>query len=126
MLATHAMMLLGVPLSRVLRRLQAVRTQRYQLMRGFFHGATDEDADLEDASQPRLYSVVLDEGAASVGKAVGELNLAALNVEITALRRRNIRGIKPAPELYLQAGDVLVLLGTPENLAAAEIALLQG
>jgi CPA2 family monovalent cation:H+ antiporter-2 len=126
MLATHAMMLLGVPLSRVLRRLQAVRTQRYQLMRGFFHGATDEDADLEDASQPRLYSVVLDEGAASVGKAVGELNLAALNVEITALRRRNIRGIKPEPELYLQAGDVLVLLGTPENLAAAEIALLQG
>jgi hypothetical protein len=28
--------------------------------------------------------------------------------------------------LHLEAGDVLVLLGTPENLAAAEIGLLQG
>jgi CPA2 family monovalent cation:H+ antiporter-2 len=127
MLATHAMMLLGIPLSRVLRRLRAVRSQRYQLMRGFFHGATDEDEDLEDESQPRLYSVVLDEGAAAVGKTIGELNLEALDVEITAVRRRNIRGgINPGPDLQLEAGDVLVLLGTPENLAAAEIGLLQG
>jgi CPA2 family monovalent cation:H+ antiporter-2 len=126
MLATHAMMLLGIPLSRVLRRLRAVRSQRYQLMRGFFHGATDEEDDREDASQPRLRSVVLDEGAAAVGRAIGELNLGAVNVEITAVRRRNIRGLNPGPELHLEAGDVLVLLGTPENLAAAEIGLLQG
>jgi monovalent cation:H+ antiporter-2, CPA2 family len=126
MLATQAMMLLGIPLSRVLRRLRAVRSQRYQLMRGFFHGATDEEEDREDANQPRLYSVVLDEGAAAVGRAVGELNLEAINVEITAVRRRNIRGINPGPELHLEAGDVLVLRGTPENLAAAEIGLLQG
>jgi CPA2 family monovalent cation:H+ antiporter-2 len=126
MLATHAMMLLGIPLSRVLRRLRAVRSQRYQLMRGFFHGATDEDEDREDANQPRLYSVVLDEGAAAVGRAIGELNLGAVNVEITAVRRRNIRGLHPGPDLHLEAGDVLVLLGTPENLAAAEIGLLQG
>lgn len=126
MLATHAMMLLGIPLSRVLRRLRAVRSQRYQLMRGFFHGATDEEDDREDASQPRLHSVVLDEGAAAVGRAIGELNLGAVNVEITAVRRRNIRGLSPGPDLHLEAGDVLVLLGTPENLAAAEIGLLQG
>ena len=126
MLATHAMLLLGVPLSRVLHRLHEVRSQRYQLMRGFFHGATDEVDDLEDAAQPRLVSLLLEEGAAAVGKRVGELNLAKLNVEIKAIRRRNIRGIDPSPEVLLEAGDVLVLLGRPEGLAAAEIRLLQG
>ena len=126
MLATHAMLLLGVPLSRVLHRLHEVRSQRYQLMRGFFHGATDEEDDLEDAAQPRLLSLLLEEGAAAVGKRVSELNLAKLKVEIKAIRRRNIRGIDPSPEVLLEAGDVLVLLGRPEGLAAAEIRLLQG
>ena len=126
MLATHAMLLLGVPLSRVLHRLREVRSQRYQLMRGFFHGATDEEDDLEDAAQPRLLSLLLEEGAAAVGKRVSELNLAKLKVEIKAIRRRNIRGIDPSPEVLLEAGDVLVLLGRPDGLAAAEIRLLQG
>ena len=39
MLATQTMMLLGVPLNRVLRRLREVRSERYHLMSGFFPGA---------------------------------------------------------------------------------------
>ena len=41
MLASHTLMLLGVPLNRVLRRIRDTREQRYSLLRGFFHGATD-------------------------------------------------------------------------------------
>jgi len=126
MLATHAMLLLGVPLSRVLHRLREVRSQRYQLMRGFFHGATDQETDLEDALHPRLYSIMLEEGAAAVGKAVGELDLGRLGVAVKSIRRRNVGGMEPDPAVTLQAGDVLVLLGRPEELAAAEIRLLQG
>jgi CPA2 family monovalent cation:H+ antiporter-2 len=47
-------------------------------------------------------------------------------VEVTAIRRRNIRGINPGPDVVLEASDVVVLLGRPEGLAAAEIQLLQG
>jgi monovalent cation:H+ antiporter-2, CPA2 family len=119
-------LLLGVPLSRVLHRLRDVRSQRYQLMRGFFHGATDEETDLEDALHPRLYSIMLEEGAAAVGKDVGELNLGKLGVEVKSIRRRNVGGMEPDPAVKLQASDVLVLLGRPEELAAAEIRLLQG
>ena len=126
MLAAHAMLLLGVPLSRVLHKLRAVRSERYQLMRGFFHGATDEEEDLEEAAQPRLYSIMLEEGAAAVGTTIGELNLAKWKVDITAVRRRNIRGVNPGPEVTLEVGDVVVLLGRPEGLAAAEMRLLQG
>jgi len=126
MLATHAMLLLGVPLSHVLRRLRDVRSERYQLMRGFFRGVTDENADVEDDRQPRLYSILLDDGAAAVGKSIGELNLGKFGVEVTAVRRRNIKGVNPAKDVVLEAADVVVLLGSPEGLAAAEIRLLQG
>jgi CPA2 family monovalent cation:H+ antiporter-2 len=45
---------------------------------------------------------------------------------VTAIRRRGSRDVNPAPDTRLQAGDVLVLLGTPDRLAKAEIRLLQG
>lgn len=47
-------------------------------------------------------------------------------MQVTAVRRRNIRALEPQPETVLQAGDVVVLMGVPENLAAAEVKLLQG
>jgi CPA2 family monovalent cation:H+ antiporter-2 len=47
-------------------------------------------------------------------------------VEVTAIRRRGIRGLEPSPEMHLMAGDVVVLLGVAEDLAAAEVRLLQG
>jgi CPA2 family monovalent cation:H+ antiporter-2 len=63
MLATQTMMLLGVPLNRVLRRLREVRAERYHLMSGFFPGATDSDGESE-AGQARLGSVMIGPSAA--------------------------------------------------------------
>ena len=124
MLATQTMMQLGLPLNRVLRRLREVRQERYQIMRGFFPGATDvEGADNE---QPRLHTVMIGPNAACVGKSLGSLNLDPMDVTVTAVRRKGAREVNPAPETRLQAGDVLVLLGTQGHLASAEIRLLQG
>jgi CPA2 family monovalent cation:H+ antiporter-2 len=61
-----------------------------------------------------------------VGKTLASLNLAAMDVQVTAIRRRGSREINPAPDMRLQAGDVLVLLGSQGKLAKAEIRLLQG
>ncbi len=124
MLATQTMLQLGVPLNRVLRGLREVREARYQIMGGFFRGVTDIDGT--DAEAPRLRTVVATENAACVGKALGSLNLAGVDVQVTAVRRTGMREVNPAPETRIQAGDVLVLLGTQENLAKAEIRLLQG
>jgi K+:H+ antiporter len=124
MLATQTMMQLGMPLTRVLRRLRDVRQERYRFMRGFFPGATD--AEEADGDQPILRTMVIGPGAACVGKTLGSLNLEALDVQVTAVRRKGSREVNPAPETRLQAGDVLVLLGTQGHLAAAEVRLLQG
>jgi CPA2 family monovalent cation:H+ antiporter-2 len=127
MLASHTLMLLGIPFARVFKRVRQVREQRYSLLRGYFHGATDqEDYEPSEKAQPRLSTVALNEGAAAVGKTLAEIDLDSLLVQVTAVRRHNIRALEPQPETMLHAGDVVVLMGAPENLAAAEIKLLQG
>jgi CPA2 family monovalent cation:H+ antiporter-2 len=67
--------------------------------------------------------VAVEPGAAAVGRTLGDLGFAALGTEVTAVRRRGIRGADPAPELVLQQGDVLVLRGPQEALELAELKL---
>ena len=110
----------------MLQRIRETREQRYSLFRGFFRGITDETGSEDEASQPRLHSVIITPGSAAIGRTLGELDLARLRVEVTAVRRRNIRGTAPEPTTRIEEGDVLVLLGAEEDLAAAEIKLMQG
>jgi CPA2 family monovalent cation:H+ antiporter-2 len=51
--------------------------------------------------------------------------LQPLGVEVTAVRRRGIRGADPSPEMRLQVGDVVVLRGIPDALDLAERRLLE-
>ena len=125
MLATQTMLRLGLPLSKVLARLRHVRGERYDLMRGFFPGATDAD-DAQLDAQPRLQSLVIDSGAAAVGKTIASLRLDDIGVQLTALRRRGVREPNLRPDMKLLGGDVVVLAGVPEALAKAEMRVLQG
>jgi CPA2 family monovalent cation:H+ antiporter-2 len=116
MLASHTLVWVGVPLSRVMRRVSQVRAARYGLLQGLFHGRDDE---IESGTQ--LHSVTLEPGARAVGRTLEELKLAP---QVRAVRRRGVKArLEAATAGPLQAGDVLVLLGTPEALSAAEEAL---
>ena len=126
MLASHALLLLGVPLNRVLRRIRDTREHRYRLLRGFFHGATDEVEDSAHKEQPLLHSVLITPGAAAIGKTLRELDLARLDIEVKAVRRPNVLAQAPQPEARIAAGDVLVLFGSGHDCAAAEMKLMQG
>jgi CPA2 family monovalent cation:H+ antiporter-2 len=123
MLATHSLLLLGVPLNRVLKRIRAIREERYSLFRGFFHGASDA-ADAAENLQPRLHSVLLPDRAHAVGRPLSALQLEGL-VEITGVRRKGARSQPPGPDWVFEGGDVVVLLGRPENLALAEQRMLE-
>ena len=126
MLASSTLMLVGVPLTRVLRRIRETRESRYELFRGFYRGMTDAAEGEDQALQPRLHSVLVTAGAQSIGKSMEDLDLEKSGVEVTAIRRRNVRTAAPSPEMRVEEGDVLVLLGTETGVAAAEIKLLQG
>ncbi len=126
MLASHALVLLGVPINRVVKRFREVRDQRYELLRGFFHGASDAADELDESRQPRLHTVVLTPGAYGIGRTIEGLRLELLGVSVSAIRRRSIRAVAPGPEARLEVGDVVVLLGVPASLEAAENRLLKG
>jgi CPA2 family monovalent cation:H+ antiporter-2 len=126
MLASHALMLVGVPLNRVLRRIRETREQRYDLFRGFFRGLSDEVDDAGERNQPRLHSVILPPGAAGIGQSLSQLDLARFNVDVTTVRRHGVRSTLPDPVALLSEGDVVVLRGQQEAVALAEMFLLQG
>ncbi|HQR11022.1 MAG TPA: monovalent cation:proton antiporter-2 (CPA2) family protein [Casimicrobiaceae bacterium] len=123
MLASHALLLLGVPLNNVLKRIRTIREERYGLFRGFFHGATDT-ADAAENVQPRLRSIMLSQRARAVGRTLAELELGPL-VEMTGVRRRGARSVRPGGDFRFETGDVVVLLGRPEDLLQAEQLLLK-
>lgn len=124
MLASHALILLGTPLKQVLRRIRAVREERYGLFRGYFHGATDHVED-DEHLLTRLHSVVLVEGSTAIGKKVSELGIDP-EIRISSIRRGGLRMVDPQPGTALQSGDVMVLLGTATRIANAERTLLAG
>jgi len=126
MLASHALVLMGVPLARVVRSVRAVRENRYSLLRGFFHGEDDAVADAAEQRQPRLHSVTLAQDAYAVGRTLAELDLATLGAAVTRVRRRGIRAGEPGPETRFETGDVVVVQGDSDSVVAAEIRLLTG
>ncbi len=123
MLASHALVWVGIPLSRVMRRMRIVRGEQYRLLRGLFQGANDR----MDESPVRLHAVTLDARASALGKRLFDLDLDALDVQVMAVRRPGAKSKLGAEEAgALRAGDVVVLLGAPEELDAAEQRLLRG
>ncbi len=127
MLASQALLLSGVPLSRVVRHIQETRAKRYRMFSGYFRNTPAEAVgEATDSLQQRFQSVMLNEGDAAVGKSLQALKLSDLNVEVNAVRRHNVEGSQPAGDMVLRAGDVLVMLGQSVTLEAAEKRLRQG
>ena len=123
MLASHALALVGVPMRRVLRVVQAQRDARYGLLRGYFHGADDDTAD--ELQHARLLSVTLPQTGARLGQTLGEQALPEAGVSVVSLRRASSAVLQPDDGLLLAPGDTLVLSGLPEPLALAEEKLLR-
>ena len=124
MLASHTLVVVGVPLSRVMRRVSQVRDERYQLLRGLFHAPSERE---DDEGATRLHAVTLNDGAYSIGKQLRDFHLERHGVEIRGVRRFGERASLGADQAgALQEGDVVVLLGRAEALEIAEMVLLKG
>jgi len=117
MLASHALALAGVPLHRVLRRVREVRDSRYALLRGYFHGSTD-DAN-ERNSDVLLKSYSVPPTSRVVGQHLHSVRLSELGVDVTNIRRGR-QGLPIDEHTVLQANDVVVMRGSSEALAMAE------
>ena len=124
MLASHALALVGVPMRRVIRVVQDQRDARYNLLRGYFHGADDDTVD--EIDHERLDSFTLTAGARAVGRPLAQLALQAMGVRVAALRRQGGQAAEPGEDTVLADGDTLVLSGKPGALALAIDKLQRG
>ena len=124
MLASHALALVGVPMRRVIRVVQDQRDARYNLLRGYFHGADDDSAD--EIDHERLNTVTLPAGGRNVGKTLESLALHAMGVRVVSLRRASGRPQAVAGDVALEGGDTVVISGKAPALALAEEKLLSG
>ena len=124
MLASHALALVGVPMRRVIRTVQDQRDARYNLLRGYFHGADDDTAD--EIDHERLTTFTMPLSAKTLGRTLGDIALEAVGVRVVTLRRMGGARVHALEACVLQDGDTLVLSGKPEALAVAQDKLLLG
>jgi CPA2 family monovalent cation:H+ antiporter-2 len=124
MLASHALALVGVPMRRVIHLVQAQRDARYKLLRGYFHGADDDTVD--EIDQERLISITLPPVLRPSPVLLRDVGLGNVAVQVMSLRRSDGSMLTPQENSLIEAGDTLVLSGTPEALALAEEMLLRG
>jgi CPA2 family monovalent cation:H+ antiporter-2 len=127
MLATHVLMLLRVPVSRVVRTVGEIRSRRYASLRAVIPSEAGGDATDEDAVPAEaVATVVLPPQAWAVGLRWSDVLAHGARVRLTALRRDGITGRDPDADTMLREGDALVILGLPEELEHAEAVLLTG
>lgn len=121
MIASHTLLLLKMPQSRVLRRIQEHRTSRYRMLREIFPGDMGGGGDIEHAAE-RLRPVRLPSESPVIGRRLAEINLDG--VVVTALVRGGERQLSPSHETCLEPDDTVVLFGSPDDLERATRSLL--
>ncbi|WP_029147433.1 cation:proton antiporter [Methylophilus sp. 5] len=125
MLASHALVTLGVPLNRVVKRIRLFREERYKMFKGYFRGVSD--ADTATASLPQLHSVEVYKNFYAHGLRIDHIPFGDFAVEVKQLRRPNMpEPIAPRDDIMLNEGDILVLLGSNAALIAMEVYLISG
>ena len=123
MLASHALALVGVPMRRVIRIVQDQRDARYNLLRGYFHGADDDSVD--ELHHERLTTLTLPANAIGIGRSVSHFDLSGVGVRVISLRRGNGKASPLGEDPEMAEGDTLVLSGQAASLALASSMLLQ-
>lgn len=125
MLASHALVTLGVPLNRVVKRIRQFREERYKMFKGYFRGVSD--ADNTTAALPQLHSVEVYKNFYVHGLRLDHIPFEDFAIEVKQLRRPNMpEPIMPRPDIMLGEGDILVLLGSNTALIAMEVYLISG
>jgi len=127
MLASHLLLTLGVPASRILFKIRAIHADRYHAIRGFFKGQDDQTLLEEtDAARTSLHVITVTDNAYAVGKSIEEFSEPDNTMTIMALTRDATRYKSPDPKMIIEAGDILILSATPESLYLLGEKILKG
>lgn len=117
---------LHVPRSTIALEQELIRRQSYQLLRGEPREEEQLALVAELISASTADTLYVPEGWHAIGRSLGELELRKrTGASVISAARHGQALARPGPELRIEAGDVLVLLGSRAELDAAR-ALLEG
>ncbi|MDD0976856.1 monovalent cation:proton antiporter family protein [Pseudomonas fontis] len=125
MLASHALVMIGLPQEQVQQRIDEVRKSRYRLLHGFYQGAQTNPVDSEGQPKVLMHAVNLGSDAYACGRPLQELALEQMGVELQAVQR-NGSELALDNQTCLHAGDAVLLSGPSSALEACEARLLAG
>ncbi|MFW1678577.1 cation:proton antiporter [Pontibacter sp. JAM-7] len=126
MLVSHILSILGVPAETVAQQINQVRSERYQLLHGFYHGGQSQKSDAEGHMKEVLHPVPISQSSYACNKTLGELGLSPLNVTAAMIRRQDHSEHSPTDSTLLCEGDIVILQGSANDIEAAEDRLLTG
>lgn len=126
MLVSHVLYLTGVPVRRILKRVQGERRNRYGLLHGYFPGDSTQMSPDEIDRLEFLHAIAITEDAYARGKSLAALDLQKRRVDITGLRRDGAEIPSPSDDTVLLAQDILIVRGKPRRVERAERYLLEG
>lgn len=125
MLASHALIMLGLPEQQVQANVDEVRHNRYRLLHGFYHGAQSNLLDNRGQPKVLMHAVNLGADAYACGLSLSELALDQLGVDVQAVQRDGNELTMDATT-HLQPGDKVLMSGTLSAVEACEARLLGG
>jgi monovalent cation:H+ antiporter-2, CPA2 family len=126
MLVSHVLMLLHVPVTKVVRTVNDIRSNRYAVLRNIVRRGDARPLDETHEHREEIKSVVVPPGAWAVGRTLSDVRSRGVEVVFTGIRRLGILGREPAVDTILRDGDIVVIYGQPEELERAESVLLAG
>lgn len=126
MLASHMLILLGTSPVKTQQQVQEIKANRYRFLQGFFEGEKIGHLEAKSPEKKHLHAVELPESAYAIGRTVEEFIAKKVPIKISSFKRQGIKCAEIAPHTLLEAGDILVLEGTNEEIYNTEEKLLQG
>lgn len=119
MIASQALLQLGVPLARVMHAVQAERAGHYRHLRELFVGDGTHSSALIEPTGDRLHALKIPEDSVHAGRPLSELQLGS--AVVNAVVRDGVRRLHPDDDFVVQSGDTLVLFGPAPELERIDL-----
>lgn len=126
MMISHVLSLLDIPHQQIDQQINKVRSERYHMLHGYYHGMHSEKVDSQGRMKEILHPVPLDANSFACNYSLKQLPLARHEVSVAMIRRHNVSEHNPDGETRLQAGDIVILQGPSDKIDIAEAVLLSG
>lgn len=122
----YLLQFIHIPPNKISSMIQKIRNKNYELIRKIFPSSYEEEESPTIQLYEQLRPLYINDNSYAVNRRLKELDLHSVGVEVVAIRRGEVKHMKPSDNIKLLTGDISVLSGLPSKLDEAERKILIG